>query len=72
MGEEDEIRVEMESRIIEEMKLCAEKLIDAMDEGDELGVARGRKQYNELQRKIYAISGKQPPVTEWGKYVRGY
>jgi hypothetical protein len=72
MSEEEEIRLEMESRIIEEIKLCVEKLVDAMDEGDELGVARGRKHYNELQRKIYALSGKQPPASEWGKYVRSY
>ena len=70
MEKSEELRLQMENRIIEEIKLCSMKLVEAMDEGDELGVARGRKHYNKLQRKIYALSGKQPPAPGWNKYVR--
>ena len=43
MEKSEELRLQMENRIIEEIKLCSMKLVEAMDEGDELGVARGRK-----------------------------
>jgi hypothetical protein len=52
MSEEEEIRLEMESRMTEEMKLWFRKLIEATHAGDELGVARAVKRYNQLHNKV--------------------
>lgn len=52
MSEEEEVRLEMESRMTEEMKLWFRRLIEATHAGDELGVARAVKHYNKLQRKV--------------------
>jgi len=52
MSEEEEVGLEMESRMTEEMKLWFRRLIEATHAGDELGVARAVKHYNELQLKV--------------------
>ena len=52
MGKSEELRLEMESRMTEEMRLWFRKLIEATHAGDELGVARAGKRYNELQDKV--------------------
>ena len=52
MSEDEKIPSELEARMTEEMKLWFRRLIEATHAGDELGVARAVKHYNELQLKV--------------------
>lgn len=52
MSEEEEIPSELEARMTEEMKHWWRQLHAAGRSGDELGVVRAMKRYNELQDKV--------------------
>jgi len=52
MEKSEELRLEMETRMTEEMQLWFRKLIEATHAGDELGVARAGKRYNDLCDKV--------------------
>lgn len=52
MSEDEKIPFELEARMTEEMKYWWRRFHAAGRSGDELGVVRAMKRYNELQDKV--------------------